>query len=56
MKKTAEVYGRLLKLGGTRIQNILHSYITSAIDSLYSKPNKDKPKYAGLLALKELLE
>ncbi|EGR30890.1 phosphatidylinositol 3- and 4-kinase family protein, putative [Ichthyophthirius multifiliis] len=56
LKKTAEVYGRLLKLGGTRIQNILHTYITNAIDWLFNKNFKENRKYAGLLALKELLE
>ncbi|EAS01249.1 phosphatidylinositol 3- and 4-kinase family protein (macronuclear) [Tetrahymena thermophila SB210] len=55
IKKSAEVYGRLLRLGGTRITNLLTDQIQKPIHWIF-KNSGDNKKFSGLLVLKELLE
>ncbi|KAL4492653.1 hypothetical protein ABPG73_010202 [Tetrahymena malaccensis] len=56
LKKNTEVFGRLLRLGGQRVQNVLVGYISNIIEMLFLTTTKDNQKYASLLVLKELLE
>lgn len=56
LKKTADVFSRLLRLGGTRIENLLINQILNAIEWLFENKYKENKKYAALLVLKELLE
>lgn len=55
LRKTAEVYGKLLRVGGTKIAMILEQNALDATKWLKSEASKENKKFAAILALKELL-
>ena len=55
IKKTAEVFGRLLRLGGSKIAQVIESDTIEALKWLRAEVLKESRKLAALLALKTLL-
>ncbi|CAD8184910.1 unnamed protein product [Paramecium octaurelia] len=51
LRKSAEVFGKLLRLGGTKIAQVVDSHFVEAQNQLKS----DRYKLAGVLCLKEIL-
>ena len=55
LKLASEVYGKLLKMGGTKIAQIMEANARETIKWLKQESSKDAKKQAAILALKELL-
>ena len=55
LRITSEVYGKLLRLGGTKIAQIMEANVRETLKWLKHDSAKDLKKFSSLLALKELL-
>ena len=55
LRLTSEVYGKLLKLGGTKIAQIMETNVRETLKWLKHDSAKELKKFAAILALKELL-